>query len=124
MLYWFGYVQNSVLEVKRQGHATLSAVTTEFRERLMAHDQIARTTERNTKPWVGQFTLSQYLRSVLQPRSVAPTRNAQHHLEVAETGGSLNLHVAATPCEPSRSKPEPAFGVSVNTPPISWAAGP
>ena len=37
VIYWFGYVQNSVLEVKRQGHATLSAVTTEFRERLTAH---------------------------------------------------------------------------------------
>jgi hypothetical protein len=105
VIYWFGYVQNSVLEVKREGHATLSAVTSELRDRLAAHDQIATTTERHTRAWHSQFTVEQYLKSILRPRSVVRTPNGSpYHLEVTESG-ALYVHVADSTCRDKETKP-------------------
>ena len=90
IVYWFGYVQNSVQATKRQAHATLSAVTAELRGRLAAHDQIAGNAARYSG---NEAKLRNYLTSVVRPRSIAPTTAGEQRLQVDADRGGLNLHV-------------------------------
>jgi hypothetical protein len=95
LLYWFGYVQHSVQAAKQQAYITLSAVATNFRDRLAAHDQIAATAERMAARQPER--LKGYLESVLQPKSTLSISAATTHLEVGKTSGGLYLNVGRIP---------------------------
>ena len=90
LVYWFGYVQHSVQAAKQQAYVTLSAVATNFRDRLAAHDQIAATAERMAarRPEL----LKGYLDTVLQPKNTLVIAAATSHLEIGNNGG-LYLNV-------------------------------
>lgn len=92
LLYWFGYVSHSVQAAKQQAYITLSAVATNFKDRLAAHDQIASTAESMADK--DPARLKPYLETVLQPRGVLPVAVAGSHLEVGKNiGDRLYLNV-------------------------------
>lgn len=95
LLYWFGYVQHSVQAAKQQAYITLSAVATNFRDRLAAHDQIASTAERMAARQPER--LKGYLESVLQPKSTLSVAAASTHLEINRINGGLYLNVGRIP---------------------------
>lgn len=99
LLYWFGYVNHSVQAAKQQAYITLSAVTTNFGDRLAAHDRIAATAER-----MDPHRLKAYLESVLQAKSVMAVPSAKTHLQVGSSSGGLYLNVGRIAPDPPDTK--------------------
>lgn len=113
LLYWFGYVQHSVQVTKRQAHTTLAAVSTNFRGRLLAHDQMVSKAKDGAKLGVGrekrdadlqQKRLEIYLHSLLQMRSstslVEQTSGA--FLHISTEGRGLGMDVPFDACSGER----------------------
>lgn len=98
VVYWFGYVQSSVQAAKQQGYTTLSAVTADFRTRLLAHDQIA--VKAGAYARQNAALIREYLNSVVKPKSIATVSDEMHplHLEVGSDTGGLLLNVAGNAC--------------------------
>ena len=95
LIYWFVYVQSSVQAAKQQAYVTLSAVATNLKDRLAAHQQIAATAERLQ---YDPRHLKAYLNSVLQPkRIVLVPAQKKLHLEVGSVSGGLYLQVGTLP---------------------------
>lgn len=93
LLYWFGYVQSSVQATKQQGYATLSAVATEFRDRLGAHDRIGLNAGKLAQQQPAR--LEPYLKSVLKPKTITVGDASDYHLSFDSIGGGLRVHVGA-----------------------------
>src|SRR5580765_2163577 len=86
VVYWFGYVQSSVLAAKRQAFTTLSTVSEDFRSRLEAHEAIASTAERykDDLPF-----LKNYMKSLLALKAAPAIRTGrpEPHLRVEGASG-------------------------------------
>lgn len=102
LLYWFGYVNHSVQAAKQQAYVTLSAVATNFKDRLAAHDRIAVTAENMAS--VEPHRLKPYLESVLQAKSASAVPTAASHLDVGKTSGGLFLNVGRIPADAPEAK--------------------
>jgi hypothetical protein len=99
LLYWFGYVNHSVLAAKQQAYVTLSAVATNLRDRLAAHDKIAATAEH-----MDPHRLKAYLETVLQAKSAMAVPSAKTHLQVGKSSGGLYLNVGYIAPDPPDTK--------------------
>ena len=90
-VYWFGYVQSSVGATRQRAYGTLSAVTADFRDRLIAYDQIAANAG-STDP----ATLASYVNSILKVKLKSgplPVSTNHAHLDVGSDNGGLNLYI-------------------------------
>lgn len=97
LTYWFVYVKHTVDAAKQQAHTTLAAVATNFKDRLIAHDQIATTAENSARAdsdsVSGITATREYLQSVLQPRELVVIPTEQSHLDMDRKSGGLYINV-------------------------------
>jgi hypothetical protein len=92
LVYWFGYVHSRTADERRLAYSTLSAITADFRNRLIAYDKIVKSTDDYGDH--GHPYLAAYLSSIFkaQYKKLPPAGNeAANRLDVRPETGDLLL---------------------------------
>jgi len=92
LVYWFGYVHSRTADERRLAYSTLSAITADFRNRLIAYDKIAKSTDDYAPQ--GHPYLAAYLSSILKTQYKelpAVNNDAANRLKVQPETGDLLL---------------------------------